>query len=121
VEVILRLPSILLFLECVDAMIKVTQNRNVFVYNFVEVVKVAQQERYKFYCDPYTKFEDLAFDDFNTIRTLTNSNLPMEWFFDLNGGNDYLAFSFVGHEYDVYYSNDDGVGDLQPITKLALS
>jgi hypothetical protein len=45
----------------------------------------------------------------------------MEWFFDLNHGNDYLAFSFVGHEYDVYYSNDVGVGDPQPITKLALS
>ncbi len=35
-------------------------------------------------CDPYAKFEDPTFDDFNVIKTLTNSNLPMEWFFDLN-------------------------------------
>jgi len=118
VEVILGLPCIL---ECVHALIKVTQNKDVFVCNFVEVVKVAQQEPYRFCCDPYTKFENLVFDDFNTIGTLTNSNLPMEWVFDLNGGNDYLAFSFVGHENDVYYRNDDGVGDLEPITKLALS
>jgi len=69
------------------------------------------------------KFENLTlyFDDFNAIETLTNSNLPMEWFFDLNGRKDYLAFSFVGHKYPIYLSSDDGVGGPQPITKLALS
>jgi hypothetical protein len=115
VEVILRLHCILL---CVHTLIKVTQNKNVFVCDFVETVKVAQQEPYIFYSDPYTKYEDLAFDDFNAIGTLTNSNLPMEWFFDLNGGNYYLAFSFVGHEYHVYYNNDDGVGDFNPSPNL---
>jgi hypothetical protein len=74
-----------------------------------------------FYSDPYTKFKDLAFDDFNAIGTLTNSNLPMELFFDFNGGNDYLALFFVGHKYHVYCNSDDGVGDPQPITKLAVS
>jgi hypothetical protein len=45
----------------------------------------------------------------------------MEWFSDLNGGKDYLAFSFVGHKYFIYLSSDDGVGGPQPVTKLALS
>lgn len=45
----------------------------------------------------------------------------MEWFSNLNGENDYLAFSFVGHKYPICLGNDDGVGGLQPITKLALS
>jgi len=81
VKVILKLPCILPFLECVHALIKVTQNRDVFVCDFVEVVKVAQQEPYKFYCDLYTKFEDLAFEDLNAIGTLTDSKLPMEQFF----------------------------------------
>jgi hypothetical protein len=45
----------------------------------------------------------------------------MEWFSDLNGGKDYLAFSFVNHKYPIYLSNDDGVDSPQPITKLALS
>ncbi len=35
-------------------------------------------------CDPYVKFEDPTFDDFKVIKTLTNLNLPMEWFLDLN-------------------------------------
>jgi hypothetical protein len=118
VEVILGLHCILLLFECVHTLIKVTQNKNVFVCFFVETMKVAQEEPYMSYNDPYTKFEDLAFDNFHTIGTLTNSNLPMEWAFDLNGGNEYLAFSFVGHEYHVYYICDDGVGDLNPSPNL---
>ncbi len=55
---------------------------------------MAQQKFYRFYYDPYVKFEDPTFNDFNAIETLTNNNLPMDWFFDLNGGEDviYLAF-----------------------------
>jgi hypothetical protein len=45
----------------------------------------------------------------------------MEWFFNLNGEEDYLAFSFASHKYHVYYNNDDGVGDFQPITKIAFN
>ncbi len=120
VEVILGLHCIFPLLECVHALIKVAQIKDVFVCNFVEVVKVAQQEFYRLYCDPYAKFEDPTFDNFNVIETLTNSNL-MEWFSDFNGGKDYLVFSFAGHKYLVYLSSDDGVRGLQPITKLALS
>jgi hypothetical protein len=45
----------------------------------------------------------------------------MEWFPDLNGGKDYLTFSFISHKCPIYSSSDDGVGGPQPITKLALS
>jgi len=120
VEVILGLCCILLLLECVHALIKVAQIKDVFVCNFVEVGKVAQQEFYRLYCDPCAKFEDPTFDNFNVIETLTNSNL-MEWFSNFNGGKDYLVFSFASHKYLVYLSSDDGVGVFQPITKLALS
>jgi hypothetical protein len=39
VEVILGLPCILLLLKCVHVLIKVAQGRNVFVCDFMEVVK----------------------------------------------------------------------------------
>ncbi len=45
------------------------------------------------YCDPYAKFEDPTFDDFNAIETLTN-NLPMDWFLDLNGNEDESTLPF---------------------------
>jgi hypothetical protein len=120
VEVIPGLRCILSLLKCVHALIKVAQIKDVFVCNFVEVVKVTQQEFYRLYCDPYAKFEDPTFDNFNVIESLTNFNL-LEWSSNFNGGKDYLVFSFVGHKYLVYLSSDDGVGGLQPITKLALS
>ncbi len=42
VEIILGLPCILPLLECVHALIKVVQGKDVFVCDFVEVVKGAQ-------------------------------------------------------------------------------
>jgi hypothetical protein len=42
---------------------------------FVENVKLAQAKLYRLYCVLYTKFNDLAFDEFNIIETLTNENL----------------------------------------------
>jgi hypothetical protein len=42
VEVILGLPYIYPLFECVHALIKVAQGKDVFVCDFVEVVKIAQ-------------------------------------------------------------------------------
>jgi hypothetical protein len=46
VELILGLPCILLMLECVHALMKIAQNKDVFMCNFVEFIKLAQQELY---------------------------------------------------------------------------
>jgi hypothetical protein len=70
----------------------------------VEVVKLAQLELHMLYCHSFTKFEDATFDDFNAIGNSTNETMLMQWFFDLNGGEDaqYLAFFFFGHKYPIY-------------------
>lgn len=100
VELILGLPYIFPLLECVHTLIKITQGINVFVCDFVENVKKTQQKLYKLYCDLYTRFDDLRFDDFNVIETFINDALLMNWFFDMNGRKDamYLAFSFARHK-----------------------
>lgn len=67
IDFIFGFPYILPLLEIMNTLIKIAQGTNVFVYDFVNVVKLVQQELYKFYYDPYVKFEDLAFDDFNYI------------------------------------------------------
>jgi hypothetical protein len=78
-------------------------------------------ELYWLYCDPYVKFEDPTFDNFNAIGTLTTNNLPIDWFFDLNGSEDvvYLALLFLGHKYLVYYIGENGFASLQHVTKEA--
>jgi hypothetical protein len=42
----------------------------------------------------------------------------MDWFSNLNGGEDdvYLAFLFFHHKYYVYYTSEDGFASPQPIT-----
>jgi hypothetical protein len=66
----------------------------------VEVVKLAQLKLYKLYCHSFTRFKDVAFDDFNAIGNLTNATMSMHWFYNLNGGEDakYLAFIFSIHK-----------------------
>ncbi len=64
-------------LECVHTLIKIAQNKDVFMCDFVEFVKLAQQKLYQFLYDPYAKYENLAFDEFNSIQVLTN--IPFLW------------------------------------------
>jgi len=122
VEAILGLPYIFSLFKSVHALIKVAQGINVFVCDFKESMKVAHQEFCMFYCDPYVKFEGLAFDDFNVIEALTNSNFPMEWFSDLNAWHSELRGIFLcwPHVSCILHS-DDGVGGLQLVTKLAFN
>jgi hypothetical protein len=75
VEFILGLPSIFPLLECVHVLIKVRQNKDVFVCDFVESIKVAQQKLCMLYCDLIAKYEGPNFEDFNSIEIPTNENL----------------------------------------------
>jgi hypothetical protein len=76
-ELILGLPCLLPLFECVHKFIKIVQGQDVFVCDFVEVVKLAQLELYVLYCHSFTKFEDVAFDDFNAIGNLINEIMLM--------------------------------------------
>jgi hypothetical protein len=93
VEVILGIPCILTTFECVHALIKIAHSMDVFVCEFVEFVKLAHQKLYWFHCDLYVNYEDHGFDDSNFITTLTNDNLYMSWFSNLNGSVNVVYFS----------------------------
>jgi hypothetical protein len=84
-------------------LIKMAKGKNVFVYDFVDFIMLVQQQLYKFYCDPYAKFEDLTVNDFNFIESLTNHALSMNWFSKLNVREDveYPVFSFVTGKYPI--------------------
>ncbi len=105
VELILRLLCILPSFECVHMLIKITQGRDAFMCDFVNLsIKLVQHEFYKLYYNPYTRFDDPSLDDFNTIKTLINDTFPKSWFSNINRGDDamYLAFLFIGHKYHIY-------------------
>jgi acetyl/propionyl-CoA carboxylase alpha subunit len=49
VEIIFGLSCILPFLKCVHTLIKFAQGKGVFIYNFVDIINLAQQELFKLY------------------------------------------------------------------------
>jgi hypothetical protein len=64
------------FLDLVHVLIKLAQSHDVFVCNFINVVKVCQLELYNLYFDSYTKFDDI-FDELNVLEKLIGKNMPM--------------------------------------------
>jgi len=72
IEFILGLCCNLPLFEIIHMLIQIAQGKDVFVCDFVNFVKFVQHELYKPYCDPYAKFEDLDFDDFNLIEFFTS-------------------------------------------------
>jgi hypothetical protein len=76
----------------------------VFVYNFVDIIKLAQQKLFKLYYDPFIKYDNPTFDDFKKKFILSNDTFFMNWLFDLNGGEEkmYSAFLFVRGKFPIY-------------------
>jgi hypothetical protein len=71
-ELILGLHAILPLLDYVRTLIKFAQSHNMFNCNVINTMKIYQL---KLYNDPYNKFNDPAFDEFNVFETFTNKNL----------------------------------------------
>jgi hypothetical protein len=47
---------------------KIAQNKNIFVRDFVDIVKLAQYELYRFNCNPYAKLKNSTFEYYNYIK-----------------------------------------------------
>jgi hypothetical protein len=73
---ILGLHVIFSFLDLVHVLIKLAQSHDVFVCNFIIVVKVCQLELYNLYFDSYTKFDDV-FNELSVLEKLIGKNMPM--------------------------------------------
>ncbi len=76
-ELIFGLYAILSLLDCMHILIKFAQSCNLFVCDFIDVMKIYQLELYRLYSDPYNKLYDFAFDELKALETFTNKNLPM--------------------------------------------
>ncbi len=47
---------------------KIAQHKNIFVCDFVNFVKLAQYELYRFNCNPYAKLKNSTFEYYNYIN-----------------------------------------------------
>lgn len=69
VETFLGLTYIIPLLEFVQSLSKFGQIHDVFICDFVCVVKVCEDDLYKMYCDPIIKY---SFKDFNTFLSIVD-------------------------------------------------
>lgn len=99
-ELILGLHVVMSFKNSIHTLIKLAQSDDVFVCDFIDMVKVCQLDLYNLYFDPCTKFDDLTFDELKALESFTSKNLPMSWCEDLNGEEvDCLIIKFVGAKF----------------------
>jgi len=68
-ELIFGLHAILSILDCVHTLIKFAQSCNIFVCDFIDVVKSTNLSFIWLYNDPYNKFDDPAFDELKALET----------------------------------------------------
>jgi hypothetical protein len=76
-ELVLGLPCILPMLEVVHTLIKYAQRWDVFICEFLDIMKLAEVELYQLYVDPLCKYDDLAFNDFLVVHEQCNELLPL--------------------------------------------
>lgn len=100
-------------------LIEFAKRKDIFVFDFVNTIKLTQEELFMLHYDPFTKYENSRFDDFKFFFTLTNDTFPTNQLFDLNGGEKemYNAFLFVVGKYLIYQTNNDGFVGFERITK----
>ncbi len=90
------------FLDSMHTLIKLAQSHDVFICDFIDVVKVCQLELYCLYFDPYTRFDDPPFDELKVFESFTNKKLLMNWCKDLNDNEaDCFIIEFVGAKFFV--------------------
>jgi hypothetical protein len=101
-ELIFGSHVVLPFLDCVYTLIKFAQICNIFIYDFIDAMKICQLELYRLYNDPYNKFDDPTFSELKGFETFTNEKLPMSWCADIDGEEaNYLIIEFFGSKYSL--------------------
>jgi hypothetical protein len=81
-------------LEYVNVLMKCAQAKDVFVCEYIALVKICQTNLYKMYSDPATSFQPKNFLEFTNVVN-TSCRITQDWVIDLNDGNEHLAFRII--------------------------
>ena len=105
VGTLLALPYLTPLLELVELLIKFAQSLDVFVSDYMAIVKICQAEIYMMYIDPDTSFMASHFQMFCDIIEDCSYAIWLEWMVDLNNGSESLAYRILRHTYAVHSLN----------------
>jgi hypothetical protein len=81
-------------LEFGNVLIKCAQAKDVFICDYITIVKICQTNLYKMYSDPTTSFQRNFFPKFTNVAN-TSCGITQDWMIDLNNGNERLAFCII--------------------------
>ncbi len=99
VQVMLGLVAILPLLHSIHNFIKFNQcQRDIFIYDFVVVVKVCQGAIFSLYTNLNIKFKSYAFEAYKTLVGARYESIIMKWVIDLTTGMEHLPFD-VNQQY----------------------
>lgn len=97
IEVVLSLACFIPLLNAVYSLMKLSQARDIFICDFLQVVKLCQQELARLFIDRETTYNSHDFTQYSEIVNVEGSNIPLRWqeisgdttlchlVFDLNG------------------------------------
>ncbi len=95
VETLLGLNAMMPLLKAVHSLIKFAQLKDVFVYDFIIIVKICERDVYRMFYDSQFSFEGDVFINFKAFINTTHDNINLCWITNLNTSIDHLAFEFV--------------------------
>jgi hypothetical protein len=96
VESLLGLNVMMSMLEAIHSLIKFAKLRDVFVYDFITIVKICERDVCHVFYDKQSSFEGNVFNNFTILINTTNENINFHWITYLSTGIDHLIFEFVG-------------------------
>jgi hypothetical protein len=93
---------ILPMLEFVNALMKFAQDKDIFVCDYIAIVKICQANLCKMYIDPTTSFQpEIFLESTNVVNT--SGRITQDWMTDVNDGIKHLASHIIGQFHMVHY------------------
>jgi hypothetical protein len=93
-EVLLSLCCIMPLLNAVNRLIKLLQARDVFICDFLEALKLCQQDLAQKYIDPASAFSHVDFSVYHEVLQQNHAAIPMKWKECKNTHVKFLYFDF---------------------------
>jgi hypothetical protein len=79
VETLLGLNAMMSLLKAIHSLIKFAQLKDVFVYDFIAIVKICEGDVYHMFYDSQFSFEGDVFIIFKALINTTHDNINLRW------------------------------------------
>jgi hypothetical protein len=97
VETLLGLNAVTSMLKAVHSLIKFAQLKDIYVCDFIVLVKICEGDVYHMFCDHQSFFESNVFNNFIALINIVHENMSFYWIINLKIGIDHLALNLFGN------------------------